>query len=133
MSRPRKLETFAQLIGAKPPRHVPRLLVRLTAGAAAATSVTKQPGACNARPGPYFSAPVRRPKARLSPKTRRQSAAPRDHRRHTPPRPTRLGYQTGTAMAGHGHRSRHLQLNVHTRLMFVRGWLYHHRQFQRRQ
>jgi nucleoside-diphosphate-sugar epimerase len=43
------LPEFARLAGAKPPRHVPRWLVRLIAGGVAATSVTEQRGASNAK------------------------------------------------------------------------------------
>jgi nucleoside-diphosphate-sugar epimerase len=43
------LPEYARLVGAKPPRHIPRWLVRLTAGSVAATSVTEQRGASNAK------------------------------------------------------------------------------------
>ncbi len=44
-----QLPAFATLLGAKPPRHVPRWVVRLVAGSVAATSVTEQRGASNAK------------------------------------------------------------------------------------
>jgi nucleoside-diphosphate-sugar epimerase len=43
------LPEFAKLLGAKPPRHVPRWPVRLLAGSAGATSLTEQRGAANAK------------------------------------------------------------------------------------
>jgi nucleoside-diphosphate-sugar epimerase len=43
------LPEYARIIGAKPPRHVPRWLVRMVGGAVAATSVTEQRGASNAK------------------------------------------------------------------------------------
>jgi nucleoside-diphosphate-sugar epimerase len=43
------LPAFAELLGAKPPRHVPLWLVRVVAGAVAATAVTEQRGASNAK------------------------------------------------------------------------------------
>ena len=43
------LPEFAALLGAKPPRHMPRWLVRAVAGPVAAVSVTEQRGAANAK------------------------------------------------------------------------------------
>jgi nucleoside-diphosphate-sugar epimerase len=44
-----QLPGYARIIGAKPPRHVPRWLVRMIGGAVAATTVTEQRGASNAK------------------------------------------------------------------------------------
>jgi nucleoside-diphosphate-sugar epimerase len=44
-----QLPAFASLIGAKPPRHVPRWLVRMVAGSVAVSSLTEQRGASNAK------------------------------------------------------------------------------------
>jgi nucleoside-diphosphate-sugar epimerase len=43
------LPAFAELLGAKPPRHLPLWVVRLVAGAVAASALTEQRGAANAR------------------------------------------------------------------------------------
>lgn len=44
-----QLPEYARLAGAKPPRHLPRWLVRAFGGTVAATSVTEQRGASNAK------------------------------------------------------------------------------------
>jgi nucleoside-diphosphate-sugar epimerase len=44
-----QLPEYARIVGAKPPRHLPRWVLRIVGGSVAATSVTEQRGASNAK------------------------------------------------------------------------------------